>query len=554
MLTTRWWLTLALAWAALAVAPGLSEPIKVAGVAGCAALVLWAPADWTWSGRYWSLLAVVTAALFAAAMALEPAVAWLGSVARAQGALIVVALLPLAIAAAALPAQDRHRVYAAAATLGAAVAVYAIAQRLDLDPVAWDGLVQGRPAATLSNASTLAGWLVLLLPLSAYLAWRGPRVRRRWLLATALQGCALLATGTRSAPLALLIVTVVAGAVFGAQRRRHVAALAVVVLALTLVAAIWRPASLQDRAQLWRAAAHAVWDPPRVVDLDGAADRHAGWRPWLGYGPDQQQALMAVARADAEGERREAQGLDADRAHQAVLDCLLERGVAGLLAALGMLLTVAYALMRRWRAAAADERGETVALAIALGSWLLHLQTSFALTGDRTLAWIWIGFALAASARMQPASPGDQARPWDRLLPWVRIGAGALLMGAALAAAGALPESLLQRLAPALAAERQYLAGQYAYARALNGPTAASASMVEAAHHFEWAAMLRRYDCDAALGAASAWVETAAISFDAVALAKARQWTAACARMRPSDRRIAQLEARMTAVAARLSQ
>ena len=63
MLTTRWWLTLALAWAALAVAPGLSEPIKVAGVAGCAALVLWAPADWTWSGRYWSLLAVVTAAL-----------------------------------------------------------------------------------------------------------------------------------------------------------------------------------------------------------------------------------------------------------------------------------------------------------------------------------------------------------------------------------------------------------------------------------------------------------------------------------------------------------
>ena len=79
-----------------------------------------------------------------------------------------------------------------------------------------------------------------------------------------------------------------------------------------------------------------------------------------------------------------------------------------MLAALGMMLTVAYALMRRWRAAAADERGETVALAIALGSWLLHLQTSFALTGDRTLAWIWIGFALAASARMQPASPGDQ--------------------------------------------------------------------------------------------------------------------------------------------------
>jgi hypothetical protein len=198
-------------------------------------------------------------------------------------------------------------------------------------------------------------------------------------------------------------------------------------------------------------------------------------------------------------------------------------------------------------------------LGIALAAWLLHLQASFALTGDRTLAWIWIGMALALGGRQNVAADSHSQRPAPIAARWllvrrgVAVGASAVMACAALAASGHLSPAATARLAPALQAERDYRAAQIAYARALTETgTAATLGMTAAAVAFERALVLRRHDPDAALAAASARVETAALGASVDDLLLARTWAAAARRLAPADPRLFALDQRIASVAKRL--
>lgn len=537
---------LAIAWAALAIQPLTSEPLKVAGVAVVAALLL--PGTLATLLRRPALLAAAAAVLLSSCFALEPA-AWIGSAARGQGALIAFSVLVLAAAASSLAAAERRNVRAGAAGLGALLAIYVLVQYAGLDPLSWQGAVERRPTATLSNATTLAGWLLLLLPVTLACAVEVEHGRRwLWLACALLQAAALLASGTRSAIAALALVAIGAWALRDQRSRR----LAMVLLAAAgvsvLVLAAWRPASLQDRAHLWRSALTALASPHPLTDLAGLPDRHAVLRPWIGFGPDQQQPALEAAARSTPVERVDARGWSADRAHQMLLDRALEMGVIGLIAGLWLLLAVARALWRGWQSGDDGRRREALALGVALAAWLLHLQASFGLTGDRTLAWVWIGMALALGDREALAAPAS--RVWSLRLLGIGL-AGGLLLGAA-AAGGWLSPQLSARLAPALQAEREYAAGQAAYAQAVTATGAgASRDMAAAAAAFEHATALRRFDRDAALAAASARVELAAMAASGDDLARARIWADSVRRLAPADPRLQAVDRRIAAVAVR---
>ena len=546
----RYLLTVALAWAALAVWPGASEPFKVAGVALVSALlVLRTPFEMARLPRL-ALLGCSVAALLAACCALEPAMALVGSLARAQGALIALALGVLAWAASGLRPGDRQALYRHAAILGGLLASYVLLQRFGVDGISWTHQVPGRPAATLSNATSLAGWLVLLLPMSAALT-AGVRSRFWWTL-TGLQLAALLAAGSRSALLALLAVGATLWLLQEPRRRRYAAPALLAGLALLMALAFWRPASLQDRAQLWRTAVQALVVTAPLVDLYRQPDPTPGLRPWLGFGPDQQQAPLAAARSPLGG-RAEAAGWEADRAHQWLLDRALEMGLIGVLSGLLLMLAVAGSLLRSWRTDDADQRREALCLALALGAWLLHLQAGFALTGDRTLAWIWIGLALALGREATVTLPPDSPTARGGLI--LRIALALLLTIGGLAAGGVLPDAQLRRLAPALAAERDFVDGQQRYARALAAePQRAAVELVASAHAFESAAGLRRFDRDAALAAASAWIEAAANGAGPAALQQSERWLQRAQAIGTDEQRLAPLRARIAAVRAALGQ
>lgn len=546
----RYLLTVALAWAALAVFPGASEPFKVAGVALVAALlVLRTAVDMARLPRI-GVLGCSAAAVLAACCALEPAVALVGSLARAQGALIALALGVLAWAASGLRLYDRQALYRHAAILGGLLASYALLQRFGVDGISWTHQVPGRPAATLSNATSLAGWLVLLLPMSAALALTAGARRRFWWTLTGLQLAALLAAGSRSALLALLAVGAALWLLQEPRRRRYAAPALLAGLALLMALAFCRPASLQDRAQLWGTAVQALVVTAPLVDLHGQPDPIPGLRPWIGFGPDQQQAPMAAARSPLVA-RAEAAGWEADRAHQGLLDRALEMGLIGVLSGLLLVLAVAGSLLRSWRTGDADQRREAICLALALGAWLLHLQAGFALTGDRSLAWVWIGLALGGL----PADAPSAGRPALRGGLVLRIGLALLLVIGGLAAGGLLPDAQLRRLAPALAAERDFVDGQQRYARALAAePQRAAVELVASARAFESAAGLRRFDRDAALAAASAWIEAAANGAGPAALQQSERWLQRLQAIGTDEQRLAPLRARIAAVRAALGQ
>ena len=164
-------LILAIGWSALAVQPGLSEMLKVAGVSMLAAALASQPATLRELLRQPALLAIGLVVLTSSWLALDSAV-WLGSAARAQGALIALALLVLAVAAIRLSARDRRSIHVAVAVLGGVISVHVLLQRLGLDPLSWQGQLDQRPSATLSNATILAGWLLLVLPPTSALAAR----------------------------------------------------------------------------------------------------------------------------------------------------------------------------------------------------------------------------------------------------------------------------------------------------------------------------------------------------------------------------------------------
>ena len=424
--------------------PAGSEPVKVAGVAALVALALRDGSVWQALLTQRALVAVLIALSTSVALATEPAVALIGSAARAQGWLAGTAGVLLAAQVSLLDGDGRRALQRGLACLGGAVAAYALLQWAGLDPWHWRGQPDARAMATLGNPTVLAGWLLLTLPLTGLQVKTASR-RAPWMMLGVLQAGGLLASGTRSAWLALAATGLLLMA-WDARRRWLLLGLPIL-LVLALLAAAWRPASLQDRAWLWQVAVHALVDPPLQVDLAGEPDAQASLRRWVGHGPDGQQPVLAAARARVPGVREEAAGWDADRAHQWALDRALEGGALGVLAGLALAAVVAVRLQRARR----DPRthAEATALCLALGAWAVHLQAAFALTGDRVLGWICIGLvlALAAPADSRTAARLGRRRRWRA--PAVGLALGLLLL--TLAAVGWVPTAWQQRLAPALA-------------------------------------------------------------------------------------------------------
>ncbi len=546
-------LILALMLGTLLVAAGQSEMAKLAAVATLAACLALSLSHRLRPADRWILVGYLAAAVLACACALEPLSSVIGSLQRAQGGLAALAMVVLAASGSTLGAPARLRVYSAIALLGALMGAYALLQRFGLDPWRWSDGVPGRPAVTLSNAVVLGGYLALCLPVTAYLtqviAVRPARLGQLGMLLVALilQLGGLLASGTRSAMLALAMAGAFLGLLSVQRARRWLLPAVLLIAALVCSLAALRPDSLSDRTQLWTMAWRALQSEQPLRDLAGGSDAMHNWRPVVGVGLDLQQVALRAARPASAQLRPEAADLQADRAHQWLLDRLLESGWLGVIASLALAMCVAWRLRQSIGSADPHLRREACALAVALGAWVIHLQMNFALTGDRTLAWILIGCVFALSQRPLWPTLSRENGPWT----WVfRFSLAAALLLGAMAASG-----IVRGLNPTLASERDFRAGQQHYMAALANPSGQGAiQFASAAQYFEAAAKQARYDTDAALAAASAWVEAAQSARDPRNLAAAQHWLDAVAAMDPKEPRLERIQQRVDIVRQSLSQ
>ncbi|MBN1287118.1 MAG: O-antigen ligase family protein [Anaerolineae bacterium] len=278
--------------------------------------------------------------------------------------------------------------------------VFALLQAYAIGP---DFLRPTRPGSTTGHPNFLAAWLVMaLLYIVPHLGGQVVHARRVTKSAALLGAvCALMLgtlamLGSRGAVLSLG-VGALTGAVIVAARRRARRALLVIAVSVAImgagylllsrsagddgasgIARLLRPYD-EYRAALWSGAAGMLAhqaDP--LYDANGAPDRLAALRPFVGYGPDtidQTHSRLVVYSPTLEAVfTQESGALDiVDRLHNLVFDARATTGWLGLAATLAVYEAALYMGLRRlglisgrwWTLPAAQIAGALPGLAAA---------------------------------------------------------------------------------------------------------------------------------------------------------------------------------------------
>jgi len=317
------------------------------------------------------LLAVLVSAAVSASLALVPGDAWLGGPTRGGGVLTLAATAVM-FAAVATGCRERAQfgrlllALLLAGVLPTAVGLLQVGGVKILTPSG--GFPQNRPWATFGNSIALGSFLIAVIPVTAWQTLVARGWRRLWpVLLLAAQFFLLWRTASRG-PLAGLLAAGALAVVLLARRRGwRNAALAAIAGIIVLFAVslggiqlvarsemvrhftrtgmFTRYNTVDVRVQLYKAMTRSMCDTTPLANGQGQQDRLAGWRPWLGYGPEcLTEPLMRHVAARFEV----AEGFDhlPDATHSDLMDVLGGTGLIGLVARLGFLVSLGALALR----------------------------------------------------------------------------------------------------------------------------------------------------------------------------------------------------------------
>lgn len=394
---------------------------------------------------------IVLSVLFAAVYlgstlaSVHPRISLVGSYQRGQGAYLTFCLIAigLLIATHLRTRGQVGRLLAAVALGSLPVTLYAALQSVGADPLPW-GASGPVVASTLGNADFLAAYLVMAIPLTLaglialVLAIRGALQERGkivvyglclvcGLVILGLQVYALVLTGTRIAPLALLsaavpaVLLLVAALLQNPRRRRAPLGLAgILVLGILLALTIlsFTDISLAEspivqfagsnqspqmivRQLIWKGAQELLYTRPAVGDQ---LDRLAPLRPLLGYGPETMYLTYNSVYQPELG-HYEARTASPDRAFNQLLDVGVNLGWIGVIVFLFLLAAFfGAAVARVWTA---EEAIEGVVASGVLWAGLAHFveaQFSIPIIPTRLLFWVGLGTMAALVAHHEEES------------------------------------------------------------------------------------------------------------------------------------------------------
>jgi O-antigen ligase len=349
----------------------------------------------------WAVLFFGLAVLASTVFSPDPQTSVWGTLGRQQGLLTTSAYLGLYwLAAHQLRTRPQvRRLWTVLVWGSLPVVVYGLAQAAGFRSLGWETDAASPVLSTLGRANFLGSYLVLIIPLTAALAFVGPRRALTFLFLIAQLICLLftLSRGAWLGSFTALIVALVARSYATGRPRPALAALALVLLAagsflllsrlapsnalIAQVPGFERLASLTHTDQGSVAARLTIWRA--TLPLIGA-------RPWLGYGLDTMwpRFIRVFPPQMVYYQGR----LTVDRAHNLWLDLGMSVGLIGALAFLALLL----AAFRRVRTGLRtvhdrDKRLFWVALAASIGGYLADLHVSFALTATNAVFWLLLG-------------------------------------------------------------------------------------------------------------------------------------------------------------------
>lgn len=344
-----------------------------------------------------SIGAFIATQLASYAFSVDRSQSFLGEPLQLQGLATVLAYV-VAFYLARLAFGDLRRatwLLTAVAGGGLGVAVYAVAQRAGSDPI-WDRLLDGRVFASLGQPNALGAYLVIVIGVGVGMLWLDSAVLR-WLGggAAAVSVPALAFTQSRGAFLGLAAAGLVVGlpVLWLARRRwrRWALALALAVLAGTLVAAVVAPLR-REAADVWHRAASAVdldsWDAVQRLALWEVGWSIAVDHPWVGTGQETYPLVFPEYRDRVLDEYRAGTfaPFRPESPHNAYLGIAAGSGFPALAAYLVVL--GAWAVLVGRAAAAAGGRRRALLLGIAAAA-AGHAVTSAFMTPEVTGTWLF---------------------------------------------------------------------------------------------------------------------------------------------------------------------
>lgn len=375
-----------------------------------------------------AVMAFLGSAIASTIASINPTISFFGATDSYSGLIVALATAAIYFASRSLhgTAQTFARVAAAAAVASCVAVSYALVQLAGLDPIVW-----GRRTAyggtfrvfgTLGHPNHLAAYLVMTLPLLAFLGLRARSLLHRAGLVVLAAGsvAVIIATLSRGAwvgfavtALAWLVLNFVrtaAGRSEGSGREagpagrarlpwRWAAAPAALILAAAVLL-LARPGlrsdfasrmrqigdlsatSTQSRIEIWRAGLHMLADKPAFgVGVDAFSSAFPRYRT-------SRYMLLEWGGAPS-------------KAHNEAIHVLATQGLVGGAAALLVVLMTAGLAWRAIRAGRGDERKAAVAATAALAGFAVQDLASFTVVATGSLAAALAGWLAAA------ASPGD---------------------------------------------------------------------------------------------------------------------------------------------------
>jgi putative inorganic carbon (HCO3(-)) transporter len=299
-----------------------------------------------------------------------------------------------------------RRIVIVAALSGLLVALYGALQFVNIDFLTWPepAYLTQRAFSSLGQPDFLASWLLLIIPLSAYLFLTSRHFFKKffWLLALGIQSMALFMTGSRGGVIALLAMIGIflvysLGTSAWTSRKKYLAIFIFLLVSLGALGILdysshgrvrqlmnINNGSLGARVNLYESAANAISE-----------------RPWLGYGLESGQDIFIKYYTPDWGIYGDV-GQSADRAHNLFLDILLIAGAWGLILYSGLYYFVFNLIRDNLKNNRSDKL--SVALACGLAGYLFSLLFSFSFVSGETYFWLFLALLVAINFLGNPAA------------------------------------------------------------------------------------------------------------------------------------------------------
>lgn len=278
------------------------------------------------------------------------------------------------------------------------VSIYAIFQILGFDFVTWSepAHLTGRAISFFGQPNYLASWLMLVIPVNAYLIYQSSKLKLKffWSFVFILNLTALLSTGSRAIFLVFLLISFIWLIFFLKKTNRLSKKNIYLIIAATFILGVvflvslaftnysrfeeltnLKKGSVSDRFILWHSGFSAFLE-----------------KPLFGYGLDN-QAQAYFPKYEVDWALYSPPNVYSDRAHNLILDILLSVGILGL----GFFVYFYYWIFKNLITASKDSNNNYLPyfLSWSLQLYLAALMFNFSVTVTNIYFWFFIALSIS---------------------------------------------------------------------------------------------------------------------------------------------------------------